>query len=120
MGIDFTARDVQTQLKQKGLPWELSKAFDGSAAIGQFIAFDHSAENIHFELDVNGKTVQSGDSQDMLFKITDIIAFVSKYFTLKTGDLIFTGTPAGVAAVNIGDHLSARIGSETLLAFDIK
>ena len=120
VGIDFTARDVQSQLKQKGLPWELSKAFDGSAAIGQFIAFDHNANNIHFELDVNGKTVQSGNSQDMLFKINDIIAFVSKYFTLKTGDLIFTGTPAGVAAVNIGDHLCARIGSETLLEFDIK
>jgi 2-keto-4-pentenoate hydratase/2-oxohepta-3-ene-1,7-dioic acid hydratase in catechol pathway len=120
VGIDFTARDVQSQLKQKGLPWELSKAFDGSAAVGQFIAFDHTNESLHFELDVNGQMVQSGDSKDMLFKINDIIAFVSKYFTLKTGDLIFTGTPTGVSAVKIGDHLKARIGNETLLEFDIK
>ena len=120
VGIDFTARDVQSQLKQKGLPWELSKAFDGSAAVGQFIAFDHNAESIHFELKVNDQLVQTGDSKDMLFKINDIIAFVSKYFTLKTGDLIFTGTPAGVSAIKIGDHLKASIGNETLLEFDIK
>jgi len=120
VGIDFTARDVQSQLKQKGLPWELSKAFDGSAAVGRFIPFDQKAESIHFELEVNGQVVQTGDSKDMLFKINDIIAFVSKYFTLKTGDLIFTGTPAGVAAVKIGDHLKASIENETLLAFDIK
>jgi 2-keto-4-pentenoate hydratase/2-oxohepta-3-ene-1,7-dioic acid hydratase in catechol pathway len=120
VGIDFTARDVQSHLKQKGLPWELSKAFDGSAAVGRFIPFDHKAESIHFELEVNGQVVQLGNSKDMLFKINDIIAFVSKYFTLKTGDLIFTGTPAGVAAVKIGDHLKASIENETLLAFDIK
>ena len=123
IGIDFTARDLQGKLKEQGLPWEKSKAFDNSAPIGKkFIPVSsiNNLNNINFHLDINGKTVQKGNTSDMMFKINDIIAEVSKYITLKTGDLIYTGTPEGVSPVKIGDNLKAYFEGECLLDFDIK
>ena len=122
VGIDFTARDLQSELKQKGLPWEKAKAFDGSAPLGKFIdvsQFD-DIQNIDFSLKKNGELVQNGNTKDMLFKVNDIIAHVSKYFTLKIGDLIYTGTPAGVGPVKINDNLDAFIGSQKLLSTHVK
>jgi 2-keto-4-pentenoate hydratase/2-oxohepta-3-ene-1,7-dioic acid hydratase in catechol pathway len=122
IGIDFTARDIQAACKEKGLPWEKAKAFDGSAPIGQFISKDSfgSMDNISFHLDINGKTVQKGNTSDLLFSFDTIVSYVSKFFTLKTGDLIFTGTPEGVGPVKIDDKLEAYIGDKLLLAFEIK
>ncbi len=123
IGIDFTARDLQWKLKEQGLPWEKSKAFDGSAPVGKkFIPVSsiNDVNNINFHLDINGKTVQKGNTSDMMFKIDDIIAEVSKYITLKTGDLIYTGTPEGVSPVKIGDNLKAYFEEDCLLNFDIK
>ncbi len=123
LGIDFTARDVQNLLKDKGLPWEKSKAFDHSAVIcTEFVAVDSLPDrnDIHFRLDVNGKTVQEGNSGLMIFPIDDIIAHVSKYFTLKIGDLIYTGTPAGVGPVHIGDRLEGYLEGEKKFDFQIK
>jgi acylpyruvate hydrolase len=102
LGIDFTARDVQTRCKENGLPWEKAKAFDGSAAVSRFFSLDKvgkDIQDINFHLDINGKTVQEGNTSNMLFPVDELISHVSKYFTLKTGDLIFTGTPAGVGRV---------------------
>ena len=111
VGIDFTARDLQQKLKDKGLPWEKAKAFDGSAVIGSFISkkLFSSLESINFELTNNGKTVQKGNSSLMLWKIDELIAYVSQYFTLKIGDIIFTGTPEGVAVVQPNDVLEGFI-----------
>lgn len=122
VGIDFTARDLQAQCKEKGLPWEKAKAFDGSAPIGKFINKSQFKDlnDINFELTVNGKSVQKGNTKDLLFKFDTIIAYVSKFFTLKTGDLIYTGTPEGVGPVMIGDKLEASIENEPLLNFEIK
>jgi 2-keto-4-pentenoate hydratase/2-oxohepta-3-ene-1,7-dioic acid hydratase in catechol pathway len=122
IGIDFTARDLQAKCKEKGLPWEKAKAFDGSAPIGIFTDKKKFSElnNIDFHLDVNGKTVQKGNTKDLLFSFDAVISYVSKFFTLKTGDLIYTGTPEGVGPVNIGDKLEAYIGNECLLTFEIK
>lgn len=122
LGIDFTARDVQHRLKSKGLPWELSKAFDNSAVIGGFLQKNTfpDLKAIHFHLDLNGNTVQKGVSGEMLFSFETIIAFVSKFITLRKGDLIYTGTPAGAAAVKIGDRLKGTIEETVLLEFDIK
>lgn len=122
IGIDFTARDLQQKCKEKGLPWEIAKAFDNSAAIGGFIPIEEieDVNNIHFRLDINGKTVQNGCTSDMIFKFDDLISYLSKYLTLKIGDLIFTGTPAGVGPVKIGDHLQAYIEDKLLLDFHIK
>ena len=123
IGIDFTARDLQWKLKEQGLPWEKSKAFDNAAPIGKkFIPVSsiNNLNNINFHLNINGKTVQKGNTSDMMFKINDIIAEVSKYITLKTGDLIYTGTPEGVSPVKIGDNLKAYFEGECLLDFDIK
>jgi len=123
IGIDFTARDLQWKLKEQGLPWEKSKAFDCSAPVGKkFISVSSIVDinNINFHLDINGKTVQKGNTSDMMFKIDDIIAEVSKYITLKTGDLIYTGTPEGVSPVKIGDNLKAYFEEDCLLNFDIK
>ena len=121
LGIDFTARDVQNELKSKGLPWELAKAFDNSAVVGEFVPLnDRNIQDLHFHLQKNGETVQTGHTADMLFKVDEIISFVSEYFTLKTGDLIFTGTPAGVGKVAIGDRLTGTLEGQTLLNFDIK
>ena len=122
IGIDFTARDLQSKLKEKGLPWEKAKGFDGSAPLGKFLPKKQfeSVENINFHLEINGGEVQSGNSKDMLFSIDAIIEHVSKYFTLKIGDLIFTGTPEGVGPVKIGDKLDCFIEEEKLLSFNVR
>ncbi|MEZ4804934.1 MAG: fumarylacetoacetate hydrolase family protein [Bacteroidia bacterium] len=120
LGVDFTARDIQSELKEKGLPWERAKAFDSSAVIGNFIPLKTDIQNIAFSLKKNGETVQSGNSKDMIFTVNSIIAFVSQFMTLKTGDLIFTGTPAGVGPVAIGDVLQGYIEDAELFKFDIK
>lgn len=122
LGIDFTARDIQQRHKEKGLPWELAKSFDNSAPISEFIPKDHFPDlyQIPFSLQVNGTTVQSGNTRDLLFSFETLIAFISQYITLKKGDLIFTGTPAGVGKVNIGDRLTGYIENEKLLDFEIK
>jgi 2-keto-4-pentenoate hydratase/2-oxohepta-3-ene-1,7-dioic acid hydratase in catechol pathway len=121
LGIDFTARDKQNELKLKGLPWELAKAFDGSAPIGNFINIENiDLKNIDFSLQKNGQLVQQGNTSQMIFSFEQIVSFVSQYFTLKVGDLIYTGTPAGVSQVNIGDHLEGFIGSESMLICEVK
>ncbi len=117
LGIDFTARDLQASLKSKGLPWELAKGFDGSAPVGDFLNKNEmeSLNDIQFSLKKNDVTVQSGTSADMIFPIDHIIAFVSNYFTLKKGDLIFTGTPKGVGPVAKGDTLEGFIGEKRMI-----
>ena len=122
VGIDFTARDLQSKLKEKGLPWQKAKAFDGSAPIGKFISTKSisDVDSINFHLAKNGEIVQQGNTSDMLFSIDTLIEQVSKYFTLKIGDLIYTGTPAGVAKVEIGDKLEAFLENELLLKTRIK
>ncbi len=122
VGIDFTARDLQQKLKDKGLPWEKAKAFDGSAVIGDFLSkkIFSSQENLKFELTNNGATVQKGDTANMLWKIDEIIAYVSQFFTLKIGDIIFTGTPEGVAAVKPGDVLEGFLEQHKLLRIQVK
>lgn len=122
IGIDFTARDLQAKLKAKGLPWEKAKAFDFSAVISEeFIPLTElDRSNINFRLDINGTTRQQGNSNQMIFHFDELIEHISKYFTLKNGDLIYTGTPAGVGAVNINDRLEAYIGEKKLLDFLIK
>jgi len=123
LGIDFTARDIQNELKNKGLPWEKSKAFDHSAVISrEFIAVESLPDqnSIQFELIKNGSTVQKGNSSLMIFSIDDIIAHVSKYFTLKIGDLIYTGTPSGVGPVKLGDRLEGFLEGEKMFDFWIK
>lgn len=122
LGIDFTARDLQAKLKEKGLPWEKAKAFDGSAVIGSFLSKKDfsSTENINFELKSNGKTVQKGNTSHMLWKIDELIAYVSQYFTLKIGDIIFTGTPEGVAKVNPNDILEGFIENKKLFRIQVK
>jgi 2-keto-4-pentenoate hydratase/2-oxohepta-3-ene-1,7-dioic acid hydratase in catechol pathway len=122
LGIDFTARDLQSKLKEKGLPWEIAKAFDGSAVIGDFLSKKNlkSLENLNFELKNNGNVVQSGNTNQMLWKIDEIIAYVSQFFTIKTGDIIFTGTPAGVAKVNPDDVLEGYIEDKQLFKIQVK
>lgn len=123
VGIDFTARDLQNRLRAEGLPWEISKAFDNSAAIGTFIPLENAGGNVNdipFHLEINGKTVQEGNTQDMLFPVDRIIAYASRFFTLKMGDLIYTGTPCGVGPVKIGDHLQGYIGGQKLLDFFVR
>lgn len=122
LGIDFTARDLQNKLKEKGLPWEKAKAFDGSAVIGAFLSKKDfiSTENINFELVSNGKTVQKGNTSHMLWKIDEIISYVSQFFTLKKGDIIFTGTPEGVSAVKPNDILEGFIENKKLFRIQVK
>jgi len=122
LGVDFTARDIQSRHKEKGLPWELAKSFDGSAPISTFIPKSEfkAIYNINFKLDINGETKQSGNTNMLLFSFEQIIAFVSQYITLKKGDLVFTGTPAGVGKVNIGDRLEGYIEDNKLLDFSVK
>ncbi len=122
LGIDFTARDIQQKHKEKGLPWELAKSFDHSAPISHFIPKDQFKDlyQLNFHLELNGQTVQKGNTSDLLFQFEKLIAFVSQYITLKKGDLIFTGTPEGVGKVNIGDHLVGYLEGEKLLDFVIK
>lgn len=122
IGIDFTARDIQAELKKKGLPWEISKAFDNSAAVGTFAPkdkYNKAIQELNFELDIDKNRVQSGNTSDMIHSVDKIISYVSQFFTLKTGDLIFTGTPAGVGRVTIGNHLIGRIEGEELLNLNI-
>lgn len=122
VGIDFTARDVQQQLREKGLPWDLSKSFDGAAAIGEWVSKDKflNVQALRFHLDINGQTVQEGCTADMVFGIDEIVAYISQYFTLKTGDVIFTGTPAGVGPVHIDDHLEGYVEERKVLEFNCK
>jgi 2-keto-4-pentenoate hydratase/2-oxohepta-3-ene-1,7-dioic acid hydratase in catechol pathway len=122
IGIDFTARDIQAELKKKGLPWEKAKAFDGAAPLGKFVAKDllPPVDNISFSLEKNGQVVQQGNSSLMINSFDAIIAHVSKFFTLKIGDLIFTGTPAGVGPVIIGDDLIAKIEGQELLKVQVR
>lgn len=122
LGIDFTARDLQTQLKEKGLPWEKAKGFDGATVIGDFIPKEEfkDVNNINFSLEKNGKVVQKGNTLLMLWKIEELIEYISKYFTLKIGDVIFTGTPSGVAKVFPNDTLSGFIENNELFSIKIK
>ena len=122
LGIDFTARDLQSELKSRGLPWEKAKAFDGSALIGKWVD-KSSFQNIHdlnFSLELNGDTVQKGNSSLMLWNIDEIISYVSQFFTLKIGDVIFSGTPSGVGRVNINDSLVGKIGDDEFFKIKIK
>ena len=117
VGIDFTARDVQQQLREKGLPWDLSKSFDGAwVSKDKFL----DVQALRFHLDINGQTVQEGCTADMVFGIDEIVAYISQYFTLKTGDVIFTGTPTGVGPVHIDDHLEGYVEERKVLEFNCK
>lgn len=122
VGIDFTARDLQNKLRAEGKPWDLCKGFDGSAAIGEWVSIEkfRDIQAIHFRLDINGNTVQEGCSSDMLFKVDEIIAYISQWFTLKTGDILYTGTPAGVGPVHIDDHLTGWLEDRKVLEFNVK
>lgn len=122
VGIDFTARELQHKLSQNGQPWDLAKGFDGAAAIGEWIPKEKLPEiqRLRFHLDINGKTVQEGYTGDMLRSVDEIISFVSQYYTLKTGDLLYTGTPAGVGPVNINDHLEGWVENWKVLDFSCK
>ena len=122
VGIDFTARDLQRECIKEGRPWEIAKAFDGSAVLGRFIKKEKLPDPgaIEFQLDLNGQTVQKGNTRDLIFSFETIIAYVSTFITLKTGDLIYTGTPAGVGPVKINDHLVASVEGQVMLDFWVK
>jgi 2-keto-4-pentenoate hydratase/2-oxohepta-3-ene-1,7-dioic acid hydratase in catechol pathway len=122
VGIDFTARDIQNQLKEKGLPWEKAKAFDNSAAVGKFLNISSFADrqNIDFRFYLNSELKQQGNSANMIFSFDNLVAHISSYFSLNIGDLIFTGTPAGVGECLVGDMLEAHIGDELLLRLEVK
>lgn len=122
LGVDFTARDLQAECKKKGLPWEIAKGFDYSAPISKFLPVQDYKDitKLDFRLDINGETRQKGNTGEMIFSFSQIIAYVSRFMTLKTGDLIYTGTPAGVGAVKIGDHLEGYIENNKLLDFYVK
>lgn len=122
VGIDFTARDMQQRLRKAGQPWEICKGFDGSAAIGDWVSVDklRDIQAVHFRLDINGNTVQEGCTSEMLFKVDSIITYISQFFTLKTGDLLFTGTPVGVGPVHIDDHLEGYLEDRKVLEFNCK
>lgn len=122
VGIDFTARELQRKLRDAGQPWDLCKGFDGAAAIGDWMSVEkfRDIQSIRFRLDINGNTVQQGFSGDMLFKVDELIAYISRYFTLKTGDIIYTGTPVGVGPVKIDDHLEGYLEDYKVLEFNCK
>ena len=122
VGIDFTARELQQKLRANGEPWDLCKGFDGSAALGEWVSVDkfRDVQALHFHLDINGNTVQEGRTSDMLFSIDSLIAYISRFFTLKTGDILFTGTPVGVGPVHIDDHLEGYIEDHKVLDFSCK
>ena len=122
VGIDFTARDWQRKFRSQGLPWELCKGFDGSAAIGEWVPKERlrDIQALPFHLDINGKTVQEGCTADMLFRIDELIAYISQFFTLKTGDILYTGTPVGVGPVHIDDHLEGFIEDLKVMEFNCK
>lgn len=122
VGIDFTARQMQRELRSKGLPWELCKGFDGAAAIGEWVDKSKLPDIrlLRFHLDINGQTVQQGCAADMLFGVDELIAYISRYFTLKTGDILYTGTPAGVGPVHIDDHMEGYLEERKVLDFNCK
>lgn len=121
LGIDFTARDLQTECKKSGLPWEIAKGFDNSAPLSnQWLKISDFPNGVLFSLNKNNETAQSGDSNQMIFSFNKIISYLSRFITLKKGDLIFTGTPAGVGEVNIGDTLTAFVGDQNVLKVNIK
>jgi 2-keto-4-pentenoate hydratase/2-oxohepta-3-ene-1,7-dioic acid hydratase in catechol pathway len=122
VGIDFTARDLQAMLKSKGLPWERAKAFDGSAVIGSFLPLADvgNIADLNFSMNLNGHQVQSANTSEMVFSVDKVIAFVSRFITLKTGDLIYTGTPQGVGKVSVGDHLIGYLGDHELFNLKVK
>lgn len=122
VGLDLTARDVQKELKEQGLPWELAKAFDGSAIVGDFIPLDEETKfgDINFELKKNGESVQQGNASNMIFTVNEIIAYVSQYISINIGDLIFTGTPSGVGPIEVYDHLEGYLNGKKLLNADIR
>ena len=122
VGIDFTARELQKKLRAGGKPWDLCKGFDASAALGEWVSLDkfRDIQALHFHLDINGNTVQEGCTSDMLYRVDQLIAYISQYFTLKTGDILYTGTPAGVGPVHIDDHLEGYIEDRKVLEFNCK
>ena len=123
VGIDFTARDLQARLRAEGSPWEISKGFDGSAVVGDFIPVDEAAGNLqdlHFSLRIDGKEVQRGHTADMIFPVDEMIAYISRFYTLRMGDLLFTGTPEGVGPVAIGNRLQGYLGERQLLDFHVR
>jgi 2-keto-4-pentenoate hydratase/2-oxohepta-3-ene-1,7-dioic acid hydratase in catechol pathway len=122
LGIDFTARDLQAECKKKGLPWEKAKAFDNSAPIGEFVAIDSLKDKnaIDFHLDLNGTTVQQGNTRDLIFTFDQLVSYISKFITLRMGDLIYTGTPAGVGSVKIGDKLEGFMEGKKMFGFEVK
>jgi 2-keto-4-pentenoate hydratase/2-oxohepta-3-ene-1,7-dioic acid hydratase in catechol pathway len=121
-GIDFTARDLQQQCKKNGSPWEIAKAFDGSAPVSEFISLEDAMSDgsIDFHLDINGKTVQHGNTRNLIFQFDTLISHISKYFKLQQGDYVYTGTPEGVGPVKIGDVLEGYIGNKKMMSFEIK
>lgn len=122
VGIDFTARDLQRKLRAQGLPWEISKGFDGSAVVGEWVSKDQlpDIQDLHFSLDINGQEMQKGHTADMVFSVDRLVSYISQFFTLKTGDLIYTGTPAGTGVVNIEDHLCGYLEGRKILEFNVK
>lgn len=122
LGIDFTARDMQRRFREKGMPWDLCKGFDGSAAIGEWVEINkfRDIQAINFSLNINGSTVQEACTSDMLYGVDELIAYISRYFTLKTGDLIYTGTPAGTGPVAIGDRLEGWLDDRKVLEFSCR
>ncbi len=122
VGIDFTARDMQEKARHEGMPWDICKGFDGSAVIGDWVEKERFAniDAVNFHLDINGQTVQTGFSGDMIFKVDQIISYLSRFYTLKTGDIIYTGTPVGVGPVSIDDHLEGYLEGRKVLEFNCK
>ena len=122
VGIDFTARDLQQKLRSEGKPWEISKGFDNSAVIGDFVPVNRfkDVQNLNFHLTIDGNKVQEGNTRDMIFKIDELIAYISQFYTLKIGDLLYTGTPVGVGPVSIGQHLEGYLEGEKLLDFYVR
>lgn len=122
VGIDFTARELQKRLSQKGQPWDLSKGFDGAACLGEWVPKEKflDIQALLFHLDINGKTVQQGCTADMLYRVDEIISYISRFYTLKTGDILYTGTPAGVGPVHVDDHLEGYLEDRKVLEFNCK
>ena len=122
VGIDFTARELQKKLREAGQPWDLCKGFDGAAALGEWVSKEkfRDVQAMHFHLDINGQTVQEGRTSDMIFSIDYIVSYISQFFTLKTGDIIYTGTPVGVGPVHIDDHLEGWVEDRKVLEFNCK
>lgn len=121
LGVDFTARDVQSKLKEKGLPWEIAKGFDGATVIGEFVDKEpfQNLQNLSFQLTKNDEVVQNGNTQDMLWQIDELISYISQFFTLKIGDIIFTGTPSGVSKVTSGDRLEGFLEDKKMFSFKV-